>query len=248
VVLLNNDTVPEPGFVETIVATWRGSGAAMISACLRRPDGSIDSAGIEVDRSLIAYDLLRGEPYDPERILAAQPLAPCAGAGAYERASFLDAGGFDEGFYAYLEDVDLGIRLRLAGHRCAPAPTFAWHEHSASFGSGSARKNRLMGDSRGYLLWKYAAAMSRRDRLRGLAIDGAVYAGQIVIDRNAGALLGRVSRARRQRTAAAPAAHPGFAGLPRADLPIRAALRRRLSRRRATRRAGGGRTPLCREA
>jgi GT2 family glycosyltransferase len=155
VVLLNNDTVPEPNFVATLREAWEATGADMVAATLRKPDGTIDSAGIEVDRSLVAFDLLHGRPYDPEAIARLQPLAPCAGAGAYRRELLLGVGGFDEAMFAYLEDVELGIRLRMAGARCAVAPsTFAWHEHSAFWGSGSARKNERMGHSRGYVVWK----------------------------------------------------------------------------------------------
>src|SRR5436190_8449423 len=68
VVLLNNDTVPEPGFVEALREAWETTGAEMLAATLRKPDGTIDSTGIEVDRSLVAFDLLHGRPYDPEGI------------------------------------------------------------------------------------------------------------------------------------------------------------------------------------
>ena len=44
--------------------------------------------------------------------------APCAAAALYARDAFLSAGGFDESFFCYLEDVDLGFRLRLRGERC----------------------------------------------------------------------------------------------------------------------------------
>ena len=43
---------------------------------------------------------------------------PCAAAALYAREAFLAAGGFDESFFCYLEDVDLGFRLRLRGERC----------------------------------------------------------------------------------------------------------------------------------
>jgi N-acetylglucosaminyl-diphospho-decaprenol L-rhamnosyltransferase len=44
--------------------------------------------------------------------------APCAAAALYARDAFLAEGGFDESFFCYLEDIDLGFRLRLRGERC----------------------------------------------------------------------------------------------------------------------------------
>ena len=235
VVLLNNDTVPEPNFVSALRRAWENSGADMVAATLRRPDGSIDSAGIEVDRSLVAFDLLHGRPYAPEEVAKLSPLAPCAGAGAYRRVALLEVGGFDEAMFAYLEDVELGIRLRMAGARCVVAPdTFAWHEHSAFWGSGSARKNERMGHSRGYIVWKYRRDLSAGERLRGHVIDAVVYGGQVAIDRNAGAVRGRVKSAAARARRRPPPAHDGFADVPRAPLSARAALRRRLGRRVAS--------------
>jgi GT2 family glycosyltransferase len=231
--LLNNDTVPEPGCVEAVLAARARTGAEMVAVCLRKPDGTIDSAGIEVNRSLVAFDLLHGEAYDPEVVAALEPLAPCAGAGAYDRGLLERVGGFDEAMFAYLEDVELGIRLRMAGARCAVArDTFVWHEHSSFWGSGSARKNDRMGHSRGYVLWKYRNDLTPVERLRGLLIDGVVYAGQVAIDRNAGALRGRWRGRRERGGAPAPASHAEFAAVPRASVSVRASLSRRLSRRR----------------
>jgi GT2 family glycosyltransferase len=117
IVLLNNDTVPEPNFVEALERAWSAGGVDMVAATLRKPDGAIDSAGIEVDRSLVAFDLLHGRPYLPARVAALSPLAPCAGAGAYRRAALMAVGGFDEAMFAYLEDVDGRSALcRRAGH------------------------------------------------------------------------------------------------------------------------------------
>ncbi len=61
----------------------------------------------------------------------------CAGAALYRRDSVVAAGGFDERYFAYLEDVDLALRLRLAGWRCRYVPAVAWHA-----GEGSSQQLR----------------------------------------------------------------------------------------------------------
>ena len=241
VVLLNNDTVAEPSFAAELIGAAEGAEANMVAGCLRRADGAIESLGVEVDVSLVAYDVWYGEPY--ERVMrdsVPEPLAPSGGAAAFRREPLLELGGFDEDLFAYLEDVELGIRMRLAGGRCAVAPrAVAWHEHSATLGSGAPAKNRLMGRSRGYLLWKYGAGLSLRARARGAVIDGAVYAGQAAIDRNLDALRGRIEERRRLRGRGRPPADPGLASLPLVERPLSEALRLRLARR--GRRASRGR-------
>ena len=47
-----------------------------------------------------------------------EPFSACAAAALYARSSFEAARGFDERFFCYLEDVDLGFRLRLKGETC----------------------------------------------------------------------------------------------------------------------------------
>ncbi len=230
IVLLNNDTEADECFVETMLAAIGDRGAA--AGCLRLPDGTIDSAGVDADTSLVAYDHLHGEPYPPPAA-ESEPLGPCGGAAAYDRELFLALGGFDEGFFAYLEDLDLAIRWRLAGHGCAAArDAFAWHRHAGTLGAGSAGKNRLLGAGRGRLLWKYGAALSPADRLRGLAIDGVTYGGQIALDRNAGALGGRRDVRRELRGEPPPPVPEGFAQLPLREVGALESLRRRWQRGR----------------
>lgn len=48
----------------------------------------------------------------------AETFSPCAAAALWRRDRFEAAGGFDERFFCYCEDVDLGFRLRLAGESC----------------------------------------------------------------------------------------------------------------------------------
>lgn len=56
----------------------------------------------------------------------------CAGAALYRRDAVLEVGGFDERYFAYLEDVDLSLRLRMAGWRCRYEPAVALHAGESS--------------------------------------------------------------------------------------------------------------------
>src|SRR5204862_4648010 len=71
----------------------------------------------------------------------------CAGAALYRRAAVLDAGGFDERLFAYMEDVELGLRLRLAGWSCRWEPrAVARHAGEGSSGGPGAliERNTLL--------------------------------------------------------------------------------------------------------
>lgn len=63
-----------------------------------------------------------------------EAFSACAGAALYRRDAVLAARGFDERFFAYLEDVDLGLRLRLAGWTCRYEPAVALHASGGSSG------------------------------------------------------------------------------------------------------------------
>jgi GT2 family glycosyltransferase len=56
----------------------------------------------------------------------------CAGAALYRRDAVRGVGGFDERFFMYLEDVDLALRLRLAGWSCRYEPAVAQHASEGS--------------------------------------------------------------------------------------------------------------------
>jgi GT2 family glycosyltransferase len=63
----------------------------------------------------------------------------------YRRAMLEDIGGFDEDFFAYADDAELGLRARIAGWRCLYAPgAVVRHHRGATLGLGSARRLTLI--------------------------------------------------------------------------------------------------------
>jgi GT2 family glycosyltransferase len=122
---LNNDVECEPGWLGALVAALdrqpsMGSVASLMLDA-KRP-GFIDAAGDAM--SLVAWNMGRGEPDGPRWREAREILSACAGAAIYRRTVFELIGWFDESFFAWFEDVDLGIRAQLAGFRC-------WYEPAA---------------------------------------------------------------------------------------------------------------------
>ena len=61
--------------------------------------------------------------------------SPCGASAVYERELFLELGGYDERFFCYCEDVDLGIRLQLSDEKCVFIPDAIIH-HKGSATSG----------------------------------------------------------------------------------------------------------------
>lgn len=234
VVLINDDCVCDPSFVERICAPLDpAAGVVMAAGVMRDPHDPrlIDTAGMELDSTLLPFDYLNGEPLSRLDRPVPDPIGPSAAAAAFHREAFLDVGGFDERLFAYWEDVDLVLRLRELGGRCAlAADARGAHEHSATLGSGSRTKNYLMGYGRGYVLRKWGVISTGR-LPAVLARDLPVCLGQAVVDRNATGVRGRL---RGYRAAAAARAYPAalLAGTPQrgalSSLASRAARRARL--------------------
>jgi N-acetylglucosaminyl-diphospho-decaprenol L-rhamnosyltransferase len=201
-VLVNDDCVCEPTFVERMAAgVDPGRGVVMAAGVLVEPDDPerIDSAGMELDRTLLPFDYLNGMPVAVLDQGVPHPIGPSAAAAAFWRSEFLAVGGFDERLFAYWEDVDLVLRLRRRGGRCVLASDArATHEHSATLGTGSVRKNYLMGFGRGYVVRKWNAARPAR-LARLVAHDLVVCVGQAAFDRNVAGVRGRLDGFRAAR-------------------------------------------------
>jgi N-acetylglucosaminyl-diphospho-decaprenol L-rhamnosyltransferase len=172
IVLLNNDVLVEPGFVEAIAAPLSSPGVGMVAGLTTIPDsGLVDGFGIELDRALAAYN--RGR-HAPVGTAAGRLAMPSGGAAAYRREAWAAAGGFDEALFAYGEDVDLGLRLRALGWEAAEAPDARGvHLGGASMGVDSPFQRELAGFARGFLLRRYGI-LSSRAAPRALAVEALV--------------------------------------------------------------------------
>ena len=237
-VLVNDDCACDQRFVEEITRPLDpGTGVVMAAGVLRdrRDERLIDTAGMELDSTLLVFDYLNGEPLSVLDQTVEDPVGPCAAAAAFDRHVFSESGGFDEALFAYWEDVDLVLRLRQAGGRCLLAPrAMGTHSHSATLGPGSAGKNALMGWGRGYLLRKWSVLTPRRVH-RVLARDGVICMGQAVFDRNLAGFTGRV---RGWRATEARMPYPGELLTPGPTPSAWQTLRRRLRRRGRLLRSG----------
>lgn len=158
VILLNNDTAVEPGFVRALEASMDGDKQAFSGAAqmvnMRRPE-LIDDAGDYYCALGWAFAAGRDKPkkdYDtPREIFSA-----CGGACIYRRRVLEQIGMLDENHFAYLEDVDLGYRARIYGYRNLYVPK-AVVRHAGSASSGSrynAFKARQTARNSVYLAYK----------------------------------------------------------------------------------------------
>lgn len=133
-VFLNNDIRVEPDFLRHLVApvsagTCVASSAKMLSwdgKLLNSAGGGMNFHGIGIQRGYLEEP---HERYDEPR----KTLFACGGAMAMDAGVFEELGGFDEEFFAYYEDVDLGWRSWVAGHEVHYAPSaVCYHHHSST--------------------------------------------------------------------------------------------------------------------
>ncbi len=138
-VMLNNDTEAEPGWL-----------AALVEAASAHPEaGAIASKMLLFDRREVLHnagDLMGADGIPRNRGVwevdegqydaHGEVFGGCGGGVAYRRAAWEAAGGFDERLFMYLEDVDLAWRLQLLGWRAIFAPEARLYHHLSATGGG----------------------------------------------------------------------------------------------------------------
>lgn len=141
IAFLNPDAFPEPQWLRRLmeVAMKNPEYAAFASRIVFDSDpGMLDAAGDDFHVSGFAWR--RGHGCDAGSQSADREVfMATATAALYRRSAFEQAGGFDETYFCYYEDVDLGVRLRLLGHRSwYVADAVVRHVGSGITGKGSA--------------------------------------------------------------------------------------------------------------
>lgn len=161
VVLLNPDAFPETDWLQRLVDEAENnpdysmfSSRQLMEANHRLLDGDGDAYHI----SGLVWRQGHGKRKDEAASESREIFSPCAAAALYRREALVSIGGFDQDFFCYVEDVDLGFRLRLMGHRCLLVPG-AVVRHIGSATSGGRQSDFAIYHGHRNLVWAYVKNM-----------------------------------------------------------------------------------------
>lgn len=161
VALLNPDAFPEPGWLEQLLACAEAhpDAAAFGSRqlCHENPE-VLDGTGDVYHVSGMVWRARHGKRQNKGDLVARDIFSPCAAAALYRREALVKVGGFDEDYFCYVEDVDLGFRLRLAGYKALYVPG-AVVRHVGSATTGGQRSDFAVYHGHRNLVWTYVKNM-----------------------------------------------------------------------------------------
>jgi GT2 family glycosyltransferase len=158
VALLNNDAEAEPAWLEKLASAFDGRpdvGMAASKILVHEDPRRIDKAGHLIypdgqNRGRGSGELDQGQYDRVEEVLW-----PDGCAAMYRRAMLDEIGGFDEDFFAYADDAELGLRARIAGWKCQYIPgAVVRHHRGATLGVRSSRRLELIERNRVWLAIK----------------------------------------------------------------------------------------------
>lgn len=161
VALLNPDAFPEPGWLAALLEAARRYPAAAAFGSrqlLAESPALLDGVGDVYHVTGLSWRAGHGCPPTAADDHDREIFSACAAAALYRRAAFREAGGFDEDFFCYFEDVDLGFRLRLAGHE-AVSVSNAIVLHVGGGSSGRGRSDFAVFHGHRNLVWCFVKNM-----------------------------------------------------------------------------------------
>lgn len=157
---LNPDAFPEPNWLEELVKAainypdYSFFASRLLMADLRdRLDGDGDTYHI----CGLAWRTKHGSIIKNDKIYK-EVFSACAAAGFYRRDALVEIGGFDEDFFCYFEDVDIGFRLRLRGKKCLLV-TSAIVNHIGSATSGGRMSDFSIYHGHRNMVWGFVKNM-----------------------------------------------------------------------------------------
>lgn len=161
VALLNPDAFPEPEWLEHMLdaANKFPEMAAFGSRQLCSTNSTLlDGLGDRYHLSGLVWRDRHGVCQSPEDLEQHEIFSPCAAAVLYRHEALVDVGGFDEDYFCYVEDVDLGFRLRLAGYKSMYVPN-AVVRHVGSATTGGKRSDFSVYYGHRNLVWTFVKNM-----------------------------------------------------------------------------------------
>src|SRR5271163_3637950 len=148
VALLNNDAEAEPDWLRALTGAFEESrevGMAASKILVYEDPRRIDKVGHLIypdgqNRGRGTGELDQGQYDRVEEVLW-----PDGCAAMYRRSMLDQIGGFDEDFFAYADDAELGLRARMAGWKCLYVPgAVERHHRGATLGVRSSRRLELI--------------------------------------------------------------------------------------------------------
>jgi GT2 family glycosyltransferase len=161
IALLNPDAFAEPRWLEMLLVAARDYpsydffGSKLLNAL---DTARLDGAGDTYHISGLVWRMGHGQLARATQDESQEAFSPCAAAALYRRSALRQIGGFDEDFFCYVEDVDLGFRLRLAGHRCLYVPQSVAH-HLGSGTTGGQHSEFALYHGHRNLVWTFVKDM-----------------------------------------------------------------------------------------
>lgn len=158
--LLNADAFPAPDWLEKLLhAAEKNSDFSSFSSrqIQAKAKDLLDGAGDAYHITGLAWRRYYNKSVHEYGLDFKDVFSACPAAALYSRDSFLQAGGFDEDYFSYFEDVDLGFRLRLNGKKCLYVPDAVVHH----MGSASTGKRSDFSVYHGYrnMIWTFIKNM-----------------------------------------------------------------------------------------
>ncbi len=156
---LNPDAFAAPDWLEQLIAATKQYPEYDIFGCRMRDANHPELLDGTADIYHISGLAWRRDHQiaNPNRNQFEEIFAACAAAALCKRDAFINAGGFDEDYFCYFEDVDLGFRLRVFGLRCLYVPT-AVVDHMGSAISGKTSDFQVYHGHRN-MVWTYIKNM-----------------------------------------------------------------------------------------